>query len=178
MCSCPSRTDEPYEGEGFNQSPNHLAADLTTNQDLNGIANDREVRNPGTRAIAGSSQALEDKRDKAADNPPADAAAGGKASGDGMLPSIAPPDGVNRDAHRKTAAVEVAPIHPGATPPPGGGSGRQEPTSRVARLKKILLDYAQFIGPGFMISVAYSASPLSTLWLCPTALKTPTDSNS
>ncbi len=162
MCSCPSRTDEPYEGEGFNQSPNHLAADLTTNQDLNGIANDREVRNPGARAIAGSSQAREDDRDKATDKPPTAPDAGGRASGDGMLPSIAPADGVSRDAHGKSAAVEVAPIHSGATPPPGGGgSDRQEPSSRVARLKKILLNYAHFIGPGFMISVAYSAYPLT-----------------
>ncbi|KAK3905149.1 natural resistance-associated macrophage protein-domain-containing protein [Staphylotrichum tortipilum] len=155
MCSCPSRTDEPYEGEGFNQSPNHLAADLTTNQDLNGIANDREIRNPGARAIAGSSQALDDDQDKISDKPPAMAAAGGGASGDGMLPSIARPDGVSRDAHGKSAAVEVTPIHPGAMPPPAGSGNRQKPSSRVARLKKILLNYAHFIGPGFMISVAY-----------------------
>ncbi|KAG7124731.1 Manganese transporter SMF1 like protein [Verticillium longisporum] len=40
----PSRTDEPYEGEGHNQSPNSLPNDLTTNEDLNGIANAREAR--------------------------------------------------------------------------------------------------------------------------------------
>ena len=41
--NCPSRTDEP-EGMGFNQSPNALAADLTTRQDLNGRANSRILR--------------------------------------------------------------------------------------------------------------------------------------
>lgn len=41
--NCPSRTDEP-EGTGFNQNPNALGADLTTRQDLNGIANSRILR--------------------------------------------------------------------------------------------------------------------------------------
>ncbi|PNH45115.1 hypothetical protein VD0004_g2711 [Verticillium dahliae] len=39
----PSRTDEPYEGEGHNQSPSSLPNELTTNEDLNGLANAREV---------------------------------------------------------------------------------------------------------------------------------------
>ena len=59
MCSCPSRTDEP-EGSGYNQSPNHLAADLTTKQDLNGIANTREARNhQDSGTISSLSQGLE-----------------------------------------------------------------------------------------------------------------------
>lgn len=41
--NCPSRTDEP-EGTGFNQNPSSLSADLTTRQDLNGIANARVLR--------------------------------------------------------------------------------------------------------------------------------------
>ncbi|TVY39780.1 Manganese transporter [Lachnellula subtilissima] len=41
--NCPSRTEEP-EGDGFNQNPSSLAADLTTRQDLNGIANTRILR--------------------------------------------------------------------------------------------------------------------------------------
>lgn len=41
--NCPSRTEEP-EGTGFNQNPSSLAADLTTRQDLNGIANSRVLR--------------------------------------------------------------------------------------------------------------------------------------
>ncbi len=41
--NCPSRTEEP-EGTGFNQNPNALAADLTTREDLNGIANARVLR--------------------------------------------------------------------------------------------------------------------------------------
>ncbi|KAI2628830.1 natural resistance-associated macrophage protein [Hypoxylon sp. NC1633] len=46
-----SRTDEPYEGEGLNQSPNAFSNDLITNQDLNGIANAREHRGNSSRSM-------------------------------------------------------------------------------------------------------------------------------
>jgi zinc transporter 1/2/3 len=42
--NCPSRTDEdPLSHPGWNQSPPQFAADLTTREDLNGIANAREL---------------------------------------------------------------------------------------------------------------------------------------
>lgn len=41
--NCPSRTDDvEFEHPTWNQNPPFLAADLTTRQDLNGIANSRE----------------------------------------------------------------------------------------------------------------------------------------
>jgi len=44
--NCPSRTDEDIlENPGWNQNPPRFAADLTTCQDLNGIANARELGN-------------------------------------------------------------------------------------------------------------------------------------
>jgi len=48
--NCPSRTDEP-EGTGMNQNPNTLAADLTTREDLNGVANSRMLRRQNSREI-------------------------------------------------------------------------------------------------------------------------------
>jgi metal iron transporter len=48
--NCPSRTEEP-KGTGFNQNPSALAADLTTRQDLNGIANARVLRRIASREI-------------------------------------------------------------------------------------------------------------------------------
>jgi solute carrier family 39 (zinc transporter), member 1/2/3 len=39
----PSRTDDDFEHPTWNQNPPYLAADLTTCQDLNGIANSREL---------------------------------------------------------------------------------------------------------------------------------------
>lgn len=42
--NCPSRTDEDIlENPTWNQNPPRFAADLTTCQDLNGIANAREL---------------------------------------------------------------------------------------------------------------------------------------
>ncbi|CAK7209918.1 NRAMP-like transporter smf-3 [Sporothrix curviconia] len=40
----PSRTDELPRSDGMNQSPNALSNDLTTNEDLNGVANGRHLR--------------------------------------------------------------------------------------------------------------------------------------
>lgn len=47
--NCPSKTDdkELLEHPTWNQNPPFLASDLTTRQDLNGIANAREYRNGG-----------------------------------------------------------------------------------------------------------------------------------
>ncbi|KAH7114792.1 transporter smf2 [Dactylonectria macrodidyma] len=40
--------------DGYNQSPNPLSNDLTTNQDLNGIANSRELRREDPRCLRGA----------------------------------------------------------------------------------------------------------------------------
>ncbi|CZR57022.1 probable manganese transport protein [Phialocephala subalpina] len=50
--NCPSRTEEP-EGTGFNQNPSALSADLTTRNDLNGIANARELRRIPSTGVEG-----------------------------------------------------------------------------------------------------------------------------
>ncbi|EAT92336.2 hypothetical protein HBH56_137510 [Parastagonospora nodorum] len=41
--NCPSRNDDVLENPGWNQNPPRFAADLTTCEDLNGIANSREL---------------------------------------------------------------------------------------------------------------------------------------
>jgi len=41
--NCPSRNDDVLENPGCNQNPPRFAADLTTCEDLNGIANSREL---------------------------------------------------------------------------------------------------------------------------------------
>lgn len=156
MCSCPSRTDEPYEGQGHNQSPNHLAADLTTNQDLNGIANSRETRNRDARAILGSSAGQDHDPPMITNEPPdCDKCAVSK-SADGNLTTIGRRgggDGGGGGSGVKAAVVEVVPLTP---PPPTAVNAR--PTSPLSRLKDIFVAYLKFIGPGFMIAVAYSKS--------------------
>lgn len=53
--NCPSRTDEPLEEHpDWNQSPPFLSPDLTTCQDLNGMANARVHRKGSDGAGAGT----------------------------------------------------------------------------------------------------------------------------
>lgn len=158
MCSCPSRTDEPYDGEGYNQNPNYLAADLTTNQDLNGIANAREIRSRDARTIASSSQALEDGIDIASNDPPAHAnwKPGDGRSANAPAPSIGRPDGAERGDDRKVVTIQDVSASFRTSSLPSGGSSMNRDLSRLARLKKVLVTYGKFVGPGFMISVAYS----------------------
>ncbi|RYC65599.1 hypothetical protein CHU98_g555, partial [Xylaria longipes] len=53
-----SRTDEPLEGDGLNQSPDAFSNDLVTNQDMNGIANARGRRGRSSRSMDNSGQPI------------------------------------------------------------------------------------------------------------------------
>ncbi len=85
---------------------------LTTNQDLKGLANARQLRD--------------------AEPPPLKSAGAA--------------------AETQAAAAD------GEPPSPGGRSDRLH-----ERAQRALIDFAQFVGPGFMIAVAYSASPFRVL---------------
>ena len=155
MCSCPSRTDEP-EGSGYNQSPNHLAADLTTNQDMNGIANTREARNhQDSGTISSLSQGLEnDASVHNAEPSPKHSEAGEKKSTTDLVNPVVGRLGEGApvsDPKVAGAVVEVSGYDPS---PPHDGSGAV--TTRVGRIKHALFTFGQFVGPGFMIAVAYS----------------------
>lgn len=152
MCTCPSRTDEPYPGEGYNQSPNHLAADLTTNQDLNGIANTRTVRNGAAHAIAGSSRMLDDDIKQSPNEPHGQTVSPGEKSAGDI--SIGRLGAIKREEDDNVAVIEVSDAPSGSAPGLNGG-GSAAPPSRLMRLKQVFVTYAQFIGPGFMIAVAY-----------------------
>ncbi|KAK0622513.1 natural resistance-associated macrophage protein-domain-containing protein [Immersiella caudata] len=154
MCSCPSRTDEPYEGEGHNQSPNHLAADLTTNQDLNGIANAREIRNRAAHAIPGSSRMATDNIDAGPNDDPGEVKVEEKKSSDGIFIGRLDREGRDGDP-KKVAAVEVGARSESASPSGSHSGSVQQGSSRLSRVKQVILTYAQFVGPGFMIAVAY-----------------------
>ncbi|KAL2158182.1 hypothetical protein VTH06DRAFT_4750 [Thermothelomyces fergusii] len=58
----PSRTEDDLEHPTWNQSPPFLAPDLTTRQDLNGIANTREHRHGCSGAHDGAGALLDEKR--------------------------------------------------------------------------------------------------------------------
>jgi len=153
MCSCPSRTDEPYDGEGHNQSPNALSADLTTNEDLNGIANTREHR-----GLAGTitSADLDDGGGMTTTTPPdPDNNKGGGMSANGIKTPIGR---LEEGGGGGDASSDTVKLRGGSTSDPsysGAGNPPDPSTTRLDRLKRTLYTFAQFVGPGFMIAVAY-----------------------
>ncbi|KAK0719059.1 ZIP zinc transporter-domain-containing protein [Apiosordaria backusii] len=64
----PSRTDDDFEHPDWNQNPPFLAPDLTTCEDLNGIANAREQRNGGSGGSASAFGVLNDEKNNFLDN--------------------------------------------------------------------------------------------------------------
>jgi metal iron transporter len=142
--NCPSRTDEPAKGDGYNQSPNELSNDLTTNQDLNGIANSRVRRRaePPPIEAAGSAQKVVAGDGTSARNKGSGifATVASEATADGGNPT--PDDGDGRS---------------GSGNPGAGGSAPARLVKKAAgSVWQYLRTYAKHIGPGFMIAVAYS----------------------
>ena len=137
-----SRTDEPLEGEGHNQSPNALSNDLVTNQDLNGIANAREqrARDPRSTRDTGQLEIEEERPDMFRENPAT--ASAEKLAADG-------------------ARVGVAVDSPSSSPSEGadsisGSVDDSNPKARLEKIKHVFVTFGKFVGPGFLVSVAYS----------------------
>jgi len=147
--NCPSRTDETNDHEGWNQSPSRLAADLTTRQDLNGIANSRTQRDhilENTEPVEGSVV----NYDRVTEPP-------GVVHQRGCEP--------NPDSDRKVQPLKESafnsisePNNPPRSSPPTRGSGfcgKRGVGGLARRGVQVLGKYGKFIGPGFMIAVAY-----------------------
>ncbi|KFA79690.1 hypothetical protein S40288_10058 [Stachybotrys chartarum IBT 40288] len=144
-----SRTDEPYEGEqkGYNQSPTLLSAELTTNQDLKSNGNERPLRkgsqNPSLRIFA-----LDDDIRQPLDP---DIATGDVRRSGLADKSISQPMG--RGAEQ--TARSPFPHSPPSDPASGFGEEEDGALSWRNRLKNGFVKFCSFIGPGFMIAVAY-----------------------
>lgn len=133
--NCPSRTDDTLEHPGWNQNPSSLSPDTTTRNDFNGIANSRVHR-------------------KHAGNT-------GSAAGDDTM-SIDPRPQCLEDrnpTNEKAPDGEVIAAASGCQPSRISGSPRRpfdsfftEPVLHCARS---VVKFARFVGPGFLIAVAY-----------------------
>lgn len=134
--NCPSRTEEP-EGTGFNQNPSSLSADLTKREDLNGRANERVLRRTATEDI-----------EKVVDHVPDDQI---KEEEDGKFSAMAK---VTRDGCPSLEAVDLN-DHDNDGRGTDGGEAVQISTKWFVRARKIVITFGKFVGPGFMISVAY-----------------------
>lgn len=149
-----SRTDEPYEEDirGFNQNPAFLSADLTTNQDLNGIVNERALEQSSRGPIL-LDLAIQDgaQLDKDPETNSKGRAGSGQAD-DTTIVSL--PKGGDTEQPTSSASLPVASPSPNSN----GEGGDRERGSLLwgRRLKKVFIKFCSFIGPGFMIAVAYS----------------------
>ena len=149
--NCPSRTDEPAAHDGWNQNPSELAADVTTRQDLNGIVNSRIGQD--------SAQEAEDVRGDSQVDGPSD------------YLRIADPDNTRSFRNRRGTRTSISTHTLRSFPDPqlANTNSSSEPESdRVVhdasdgrssnfflRIWRIIAKFCRFIGPGFMISVAY-----------------------
>ena len=176
--NCPSRTDELPRSDGMNQNPNALSNDLTTNEDLNGVANGRRLRRSASPPLqdagfAGSSNrggigvddAIEPGgREKAAFREPATTRVGSRSSARRPSQTSAPPSSShnNEGSGRGNGTTDNA--EGGALDAGGqdGGAWRKGPAWKVV---SGLGTFRRFVGPGFIVSVAYSKFS-SCLCLC------------
>lgn len=149
--NCPSRTDEPAAHDGWNQNPSELAADVTTRQDLNGIVNSRTGQD--------SAQEAEDARGDSQMDGPSD------------YLRIADPDNTRSFRNRKGTRTSISSHTLRSFPDPqlANTNSSSEPendpvvhessdgrsTNLFLRIWRIIAKFCRFIGPGFMISVAY-----------------------
>ena len=144
-----SRTEEPLDGDGLNQNPSPFSSDLTTNNDFNGLTNARELLDRDPRTIGSSSQGF--KGETVQNDEPSN---GGETMR--KLTIGFPPAGQPLSMEVAAAATATA-VQPDAE---GNGSistGRGS-QSVFSRTKHVLICFGKFVGPGFMISVAYSES--------------------
>ncbi|KAI9742080.1 MAG: hypothetical protein M1834_000470 [Cirrosporium novae-zelandiae] len=123
--NCPSRNDDTILHPTWNQSPPLLTSDLTTCQDLNGIANIREQRETGSNGTTipiSSINEVDTSQQK--------------------LPEATAQPSPNKGQPQATMGNKCSPW--------------KATLARYPRqMCEIIVKYANFVGPGFMIAVAY-----------------------
>lgn len=141
--NCPSRNDEPPDDYGWNQSPPQFSADLTTRQDLNGMVNLRATRTSGSSNTTRKDQAGDavDGR-HAKDRPPRLSVPSRSKGKTGPTPSERAPSPSRQ-----------------STPSMPSPYSTQVPRSRAfltaQHVWRSIAKFGTFIGPGFLIAVAY-----------------------
>ena len=163
--NCPSRTDEPPVSDGYNQSPNQFSNDLTTNADLNGISNSRQ-RSDDALSIQNGGQSTEGPDIALTHDPdgtilPAKGGGGEAVAGSSGIDQQPPAKG---PVNLLETLVTQQSLSPSDNGPSDGGSrpgGASGPKSLSRRLWDGFITFGKFIGPGFMVAVAYSMSPFT-----------------
>jgi metal iron transporter len=144
--NCPSRTDAIVE-DGMNQNPNQFAPDITTRSDFGQIANARLQRDHrvGVGEAADTEAVPLQQNPKVPDkNGTSTIVAAGEGGGDGVQQISG--DGA-WSPERNTSNAPTAPTRQPSCVPPI--------KHLFHRITSVLVKYGKFMGPGFMISVAY-----------------------
>lgn len=154
--NCPSRTDNLFDNPEWNQNPPPLNADLTTLQDFNGNVNDKERRG----GESAHSVSVLDARDGALSgdgNGDTVRAPGFASLGPGPAPILGkqvPVSGQDLNANSQSETSNY-----GQTEElNAGGSGNPwipKPPNFVRRALQVIRKFGQFVGPGFLVAVAY-----------------------
>ena len=146
--NCPSRTDEQPENERWNQNPPRLAADLTTREDLNGTVNRRTQRCTDSADVGPAIELPEFELppDHGLEQPLGDASLLPLSETSGKQ-SAEPCDCAPKRPRLSTTRISNPPLLPCCP--------RSRIISSFRRLGAVLVNFGKFVGPGFMISVAY-----------------------
>ena len=140
--NCPSRTDEPPEDYGWNQSPPGCPADLTTRQDLNGMVNLRAERESDSSNGFRRDEAEDEVNEgHAKDRPP-------------CSPPPAPRIGEDPSAYERVCMDDRG-VAQSSFLTDASRTNRSKAVSTFQSAWRILVKFGTFVGPGFMVSVAY-----------------------
>ncbi|KAL2814723.1 natural resistance-associated macrophage protein-domain-containing protein [Aspergillus cavernicola] len=130
--NCPSRTDDTLDHPGWNQNPSPLNADSTTREDFNGMANSKVHRGhtPGAGGEAGIS----------------------------VAECLSPNSDRDEPAFKATPRGAIA-AYSGHQPQRNSESPRKPSSSSLStfysRVIQSIVKFSRFVGPGFLIAVAY-----------------------
>lgn len=163
--NCPSRVD-PEIPPDWNQNPPALAADTTTCNDLNHIANERQKRKNSLHAM---DDGVLDRPQQPPDFDPGlvqrrgvgdlSSEAEGSAKSD-MRVDIAESPRQPAAKHSSSPGALETTFNVGYTGHGNSGNGKSPHRDSklpgfFVKIKKVLYEYSKFIGPGFMVAVAY-----------------------
>jgi metal iron transporter len=136
--NCPSRVDPDYP-EGWNQNPNALNAGATTNADFDHIANAKLRRDHKIHITDAPPETIEpseygmSERSRETEALDSQCNAGMGEDRDAGTVAGSPPGEAGRSVHNWRLKIHKF----------------------ARRMSRVLRKYAKFIGPGFMVSVAY-----------------------
>lgn len=135
--NCPSRPDDTLDRPDWNQNPPFLNADGTTRQDLNGISNAREQRDHVSKTAGAASATtlpseIQQNREDVGETEPTEKPAGGGV--ETATSQLEQPESASRFPHLSVFPKNFPPF--------------QRAIQAIAKL-------ARFVGPGFLVAVAY-----------------------